>query len=50
MYESRPPVVIVILGNKLYRIAKVAPPIAISLVTAKQCSKLISKAKKFFSC
>jgi len=48
VYESRPHVVIVTLGNKLYRIPKVAPPTAISLVTAKQCSKLISKTGKFF--
>ena len=47
MYESRPHVVIVTLGNKLYRIPEVAPPTAISLVTAKQCSKLISKTRKF---
>ena len=40
MYESRPRAIIITLGNKLYRI----PPLAaISLVTAKQCSKLISK-------
>ena len=47
MYESRPRVVIVTLGNKLYRILEVAPPTAISLVTEKQCSKLISKTGKF---
>ena len=47
MYESRPHAVIVTLGNKLYRIPEVAPPTTISLVTAKQCSKLISKTRKF---
>ena len=47
MYESRPHVVIVTLGNKLYRIPEVALPTAISLITAKQCSKLISKTGKF---
>ncbi len=47
MYESRPCVVIVTQGNKLYRISEVAPPTAISLVTGKQCSKLISKTEKF---
>ena len=47
VYESRPRAVIITLGNKLYRIPKVPPPIAISLVTTKQCSKLISKTKKF---
>ena len=47
MYESRPHVVIITLGNKLYRIPEVPPPAAISLVTTKQCSKLISKTEKF---
>jgi hypothetical protein len=47
VYESRPRDVIVTLGNKLYRIPEVPPPVAISLVTAKQCSKLISKTGKF---
>ena len=47
VYESRPRAVIVTLGNKLYRIPEVPPPAAISLVTAKQCSKLISQTKKF---
>ena len=46
MYDSRPRTVIVPLGNKLYRIPEVPPPAAISLVTAKQCSKLISKEGK----
>jgi hypothetical protein len=48
VYESRPCVVIITLGNKLYRIPEIARPTTISLVTAKQCSKLISKTKKFF--
>jgi hypothetical protein len=47
VYESRPRVVIITLGNKLYRIPEIAPPTTISLVTAKQCSKLISKTRKF---
>jgi len=47
MYESRPRAVIITLGNKLYRIPEVAPPTAISLITTKQCSKLISKTGKF---
>ena len=47
MYESRPRAVIVTLGNKLYKIPEVPPPAAISLVTAKQCSKLISQTRKF---
>ena len=48
MYESWPCIVIITLGNKLYRILEVPPLAAISLVTAKQCSKLISKIGNFF--
>jgi hypothetical protein len=47
VYESRPHAVIITLGNKLYRIPKIALPTTISLVTAKKCSKLISKTSKF---
>ena len=47
MYESWPRAVIITLGNNLYRIPEVPPPTAISLVIAKQCSKLISKTGKF---
>eukprot|EP00253_Pinus_taeda_P011641 PITA_11641 len=46
--ESRPRAIIITLGNKLYRIPEVAPPIAVSLVTTKQCSKLIPKTGKFY--
>jgi hypothetical protein len=47
VYESRPHVVIITLGNKLYMILEIAPPTTISLVTAKKCSKLISQTRKF---
>ena len=47
IYESRPCAVIMTLGNKLYKILEVPLPAAIYRVTAKQCSKLISKTKKF---
>jgi hypothetical protein len=47
VYDSKPHVFIITLGNKLYRIPEIAPPTTISLVTAKQCSKLISKTRKF---
>jgi hypothetical protein len=47
MYESRSCAVIITLGNKLYRIPEITPPTTISLVTAKQCSKLISQTRKF---
>jgi hypothetical protein len=42
VYESRPHSVIITLGRKLYRIPEVASPTAISLISAKQCSKVIS--------
>eukprot|EP00253_Pinus_taeda_P015315 PITA_15315 len=47
VYESRPRAVIITLRNQLYRIPEVAPPTAISLINAKECSKLISKTGKF---
>jgi hypothetical protein len=42
VYESRPHSVIITLGRQLYRIPEVAPPTTISLISAKQCSKVIS--------
>ena len=42
VYESRPHSFIITLGRKLYRIPEVASPTAISLISAKQCSKVIS--------
>jgi hypothetical protein len=47
VYESRPRVVIITFDNNLYRIPKIAPPTTISLVTAKQCIKLIFETRKF---
>jgi hypothetical protein len=48
VYESRPHSVIVTVGRQLYRIPEVAPPTTISLVSAKQCRKVISQTGKFF--
>jgi hypothetical protein len=42
VYESRPHRVIITLVRQLYRIPEVASPTAISLISAKQCSKVIS--------
>jgi hypothetical protein len=42
VYESRPHSVIITLGRKLCRISEVAPPTVISLISAKQSSKVIS--------
>ena len=47
IYESRPRSVIITLNKKLYRIPEVVPPSAISLISAKQCRKVISQAGKF---
>jgi hypothetical protein len=47
MYESRPRSVIITLGRQLYRIPEVALPTAISLISAKQCSNIISQNGKF---
>jgi hypothetical protein len=46
-YDSRPQSIIITLGNMLYRIPEIASPTTISLVTTKQCSKLIAKTRKF---
>jgi hypothetical protein len=42
VYESKPRIVIITLGRQLYKIPEVASPTAISLISAKQCSKVIS--------
>jgi hypothetical protein len=42
VYESRPYRVTITLGKKLYKIPKVAPLTIISLISSKQCSKVIS--------
>jgi hypothetical protein len=39
---------IITLNRKFYRIPKVVPPSHISLISAKQCRKVISQAGKFF--
>ena len=47
MYESRPRVVFITLGDNSYRIPKVVLPPIISLTTAKQRSKIVSQTRKF---
>jgi hypothetical protein len=47
VYESRPRAVMITLGNNLYRMPEIAPPTSNYLVTAKQCSKIIFKTRKF---
>ena len=47
VYESRPRSVIVTLGKQRYRIPEVVPKTVVSLITAKQCRKVISQTGKF---
>jgi hypothetical protein len=47
VYESRPHSVIITLNRKLYRIPEAVPPSVISLISAKQCRKVISQMGKF---
>jgi hypothetical protein len=47
VYESRPRNVIITLGRQLYMIPEVVPPNAISLISTKKCSKVISQTRKF---
>jgi hypothetical protein len=47
VYESRPHNVIITLNKKLYRIPETVPPNDISLISAKQCRKVISQTGKF---
>jgi hypothetical protein len=39
---------LLLVGRQLYKIPEVAPPTTISLVSAKQCRKVISQTGKFF--
>jgi hypothetical protein len=47
IYESQPHSVIVTLGGQLYRVPEVAPTTATSLISEKQCHKVISQTTKF---
>jgi hypothetical protein len=47
VYESRPGSVIITLGRQLYKIPEVTSPTVISLISTKQCSKVISQTEKF---
>jgi hypothetical protein len=48
VYESRPCSVIITLNMKFYRIPEAVPPSVISLISTKQCRKVISHTGKFF--
>jgi hypothetical protein len=47
VYESMPRSVIITLNMKLYKIPEAVPPSAISLISVKQCRKVISHTRKF---
>jgi hypothetical protein len=47
VYESRPHSVIITLNRKLYKILEAIPPSDISLISSKQCRKVISQMGKF---
>jgi hypothetical protein len=47
VYESRPCSVIITLGGQLYRLPKVVPITAVSLISAKQCIKVASETGRF---
>jgi hypothetical protein len=47
VYESKPHNIIITLVRQLYRKLEVVPPTAISLISAKKCSKVISLIEKF---
>ena len=46
VYESQPHSVIITLGKRLDRIPEVAPKASISLISAKQCRKVITQIGK----
>jgi hypothetical protein len=41
-YESRPRSVIITLGDKLYKVQKEVPTTKVSLISTKQCIKVVS--------
>ena len=47
LYETRHHSVIITLNKKLYMIPEAVPPSVISLISAKQCRKVISQTWKF---
>jgi hypothetical protein len=47
VYDYRPRSVIITISRQLYRIPEVGNPIAICLISARQCSKVISQTGKF---
>jgi hypothetical protein len=50
VYESRPRSVIITLGDQLYRVPEAVPNTVVSLISMKQCRKVVSQTRIFFLC
>jgi hypothetical protein len=50
VYESRPRSVIITLGDQLYRVPEAVPNTVVSLISVKQCRKVVSQTGRFFLC
>jgi hypothetical protein len=48
VYESRPHSVIITLGDQLYRVPEAVPTTVVSLISVKQCRKVVSQTRRFF--
>jgi hypothetical protein len=48
VYESRPHSVIITLGGQLYRVPEAVPTTVVSLISMKQCRKVVSQTERFF--
>jgi hypothetical protein len=50
VYESRPHSVFITLGDQLYKVPEAIPNIEVSLISMKQCKKVVSHTRRFFLC
>jgi hypothetical protein len=48
VYDSRPHSVIITLGDQLYTVLEVVPTTIVSLISMKQCRKVVSQTGIFF--
>jgi hypothetical protein len=46
-YKSRPCSVIITLGDQLYRVPEALPTTVVSLISTKQCRKVVSQTRRF---
>jgi hypothetical protein len=47
-YESRPRSVIITLGDQIYKVSEAVPTTMVSLISVKQCRKVVSHIERFF--